>query len=144
MHSTSETVEAYLRSLPTDRREAISRLRQLILKNLPKGYEEGMQYGMISYHVPLQTYPTTYNGEPLSYIALASQKNYMSLYLMAIYGGNENEFRTAYQQSGKKLNMGKSCIRFKQYEDLPEPLLAKTIASYTPKQFIELYELTRG
>src|SRR4051812_48932293 len=95
------TVTTYLASLSADRREALTQVRKLITKNLPKGYKEGMQYGMISYYVPLKRYPKTYNGEPLNYIALASQKNHMSLYLMCVYGEGEENFRRAYKQTGK-------------------------------------------
>lgn len=144
MKSSTATVEEYLLSLPEDRQEAVSNLRSLIATHIPKGYAEGMQYGMISYYVPLQDYPNTYNGEPLSYVAVASQKNYISLYLMAIYAGNEESFRSAYRQSGKKLNMGKSCIRFKKFEDLPVDLLASTISAFSPKEFIAQYESMRG
>lgn len=144
MQSTELTVDDYVASLPEERRTVLSRVRDLILRNLPKGYEEGMLYGMIGYYVPLEVYAKTYNGQPLGYIALASQKNYMSLYLMSVYGENEHSFRTAYRQTGKKLNMGKSCVRFKKFEDLPEELIAKTVADLTPKQFIARYEEARS
>lgn len=144
MDQSPATVSAYLANLPDDRREAITRLRELILQELPEGYEESIQYDMISYNVPLATFRETYNGLPLSYIAIASQKHYMSLYLMGVYGDNEKQFRDAYSQTGKKLNMGKSCVRFKRYEDLPEELIRQTVASYTPEQFVERYRELRG
>jgi hypothetical protein len=140
MHSSIPTVADYIASFSDDRRDSLERVRKLILDNLPAGYEEGMLYGMIGYYVPLSQYSKTYNGQPLGYIALAAQKNYLSLYLMSVYGDNEHSFRTAYRQSGKKLDMGKSCVRFKRYEDLPIALIAKTVASMTPQQFIAKYE----
>ena len=138
------TVDIYLKSLPPDRREVISALRKVILENLPKGYQEGMEYGMIAYYVPLSRYPKTYNGQPLGYISIASHKNYVSLYLMGIYGQGEVEFKRAYRKTGKKLDMGKSCVRFTKIEDLPLDLIAETVAQYTPEQFIALYENSRG
>lgn len=143
MQSAELTVEDYIASLPEDRRESLLRIRKLILENLPDGYEEGMLYGMIGYYIPLSVYPKTYNGQPLGYIALASQKNYMSLYLMSVYGNNEHKFRSAYKKTKKKLDMGKSCVRFKNFDDLPLDLIAKTVASLTPQQFIAEYEEAR-
>lgn len=143
MHSAEPTVVDYLASLPEDSRESLNRVRNLILDNLPKGYEEGMLYGMIGYYIPLSDYPKTYNDQPLGYIALAAQKNYMSLYLMSVYGENEKDFRMAYKKTGKKLDMGKSCVRFKSFDDLPVALIAKTVGALTPKQFIARYEETR-
>lgn len=137
------TVDIYLKSLPPVRREVISALRKVILKNLPKGYQEGMEYGMIAYYVPLSRYPKTYNGQPLGYISIASHKDYVSLYLMGIYGQGELEFKRAYKKTGRKLDMGKSCVRFTKIEDLPLDLIAETVARYTPEEFIKLYESSR-
>jgi len=144
MEGMVPTVDIYLKSLPPMRREVISALRKIILKNLPKGYQEGMEYGMIAYYVPLSRYPKTYNGQPLGYISVASHKNYVSLYLMGIYGQGEVEFKRAYKKTGKKLDMGKSCVRFTKIEDLPLDLIAETVARYTPEEFIRLYESSRG
>lgn len=144
MGNVVPTVEAYLKNLPEDRRKTIDKLRRFILKHLPPGYEEGIQYGMIAYYVPLSAYPKTYNGQPLGYIAIASHKNYISLYLMSIYGSGEIEFRRAYRKTGKKLDMGKSCVRFKTIDDLPLDLIAETITRYTPEEFIALHESGRG
>ena len=143
--STAATVEEYLAELPADRRAAIAAVRQAILDHLPEGYEETMQYGMIGYVIPLETYPKTYNGQPLEYIALASQKNYMSLYLMNIYGDPETEqwFVEQYKASGKKLNMGKSCVRFKRVEDFPMDLVGQAIARTPMAEFIQRYEVSR-
>ena len=143
--SIAKTVDEYLAELSPDRREAIAAVRKVILLHLPPGYEETMQYGMIGYVIPLERYPVTYNGQPLEYAALASQKNYMSVYLMNIYGDKEAEswFVDEYKASGKKLNMGKSCLRFKKLEDLPTDLIGKAIARTTVADFIEVYEASR-
>ena len=142
MQSKANTVKQYLNELPNDRKKAISIVRQIILENLPEGYDEVMNWGMITYEVPLETYPNTYNGKPLMYAALASQKNHMAVYLMGCYMVPEvrNEFEKAYKKSGKRFDAGKSCIRFKKIDDLPLDLLGKTIASMDVNEFIELVE----
>ena len=142
MQSKTNTVKQYLNELPNDRKKAISIVRQTILENLPEGYDEVMNWGMITYEVPLETYPNTYNGKPLMYVALASQKNHMAVYLMGCYMVPEvrNEFEKAYKKSGKRFDAGKSCIRFKKIDDLPLDLLGKTIASMDVNEFIELVE----
>ena len=136
---------ANLNELPEDRKESLSIVREAIVKNLPTGYVEVMNWGMITYEVPLETFPDTYNGKPLMYVALASQKNHMSVYLMGCYMSPEirNKFENAYKQSGKKFDAGKSCIRFKKEEDLPLELIGKTIGSMSVEQFIEHYLLSR-
>ncbi len=146
MQSQAQTVAAYLESLPEERRVALETVRAVIRDNLPEGYEEGMQYGMIGYYIPLSRYPKTYNKQPLGYVALASQKNYMSLYLMAVYGHVEREqwFRAEYARRGKKLDMGKSCVRFKRLEDLPLNLIGEVVAQEPVEQFIERYEQSRA
>src|SRR5215510_4562835 len=123
MQSKAATVEQFLAALPEDRRAAIQAVREVILKNLDKDYEEGMQYGMLGYYVPHRVFPAGYHcdpKQPLSFAGLASQKNHMSLYLMCVYGNREHEqwFRQAWTKTGKKLDMGKSCIRFKKLEDV--------------------------
>ncbi len=143
--SAATTVEEYLAELPADRRAAIEAVRRVILDHLPKGYEETMAFGVIGYVVPLETYPTTYNGQALAYAGLASQKNYMSLYLMNVYGDPETErwFVEQYRASGKKLNMGKSCVRFKKLETLPLELVGQAIARTPMAEFIEGFEASR-
>lgn len=148
MQSKATTVKEYLESLPEDRRKAISAVRKEILKNLPKGYEEVMQYGMIGYVVPLSIYPAGYLGKkdvPLPYAALASQKNYMSVYLMNIYGDKKGEewFKKAYAKSGKKLDMGKSCVRFKKLEDLPLEVIGEAVGRTSVEEMIRGYERAR-
>ena len=121
-------------------------MRDVILANLPDGYVETMNWGMISYEVPLETYPDTYNGQPLSYAALASQKHHMAVYLSGVYGveGNADAFREKYLATGKKLDMGRSCVRFKRIDDLPLELIGETIASLPPEDFIDEFEKARA
>jgi uncharacterized protein YdhG (YjbR/CyaY superfamily) len=139
MRSDAPTVDAYLSSLPDDRRDAIATVRQTILGNLPQGYEEAMNWGMITYQVPLATCPDTYNGQPLMYAALASQKNHMAVYLTGIYMSEDarRDFETAYKATGKRLDVGKSCVRFKKLDDLPLELIGECIASEAVESFVE-------
>lgn len=145
MQSKATTVEQYLGELPADRREAVQAIRNVILKNLPKGYEEGMQYGMIGYFVPHSIYPPGYHcdpKQPLPFACLASQKNYISVYLGCVYGNPEHEawFREAWAKSGKKLDMGKSCVRFKKLDDVPLDVIGQSIKRVPVKKFIDYYE----
>ena len=145
MRSEAATVEEYLASLPEERRQAIEAVREVVLANLPDGYEETMNWGMIAYEVPLATYPDTYNNRPLMYAALASQKNYMSLYLTSVYAlpGAADEFERAYRATGKRYDMGKSCVRFRRLDDLPLDLVAQTIAAVDVPSFIQRFEEER-
>jgi len=148
MRSEAMTVSAYLQELSLEKRAALLAVRKTILKNLPKGYQEAMQYGMIGYSVPLKRYPKGYLGDkktPLPYAGLASQKNHMSVYLMSIYANKQAErwFRTEYKKSGKKLDMGKSCVRFRKLENLLLSLIGKTIAKTSVKELITYYERSR-
>lgn len=140
-----QTVDEYLAQLPPHRLETVSALRQLILQHLPDGYQETVLFGIISYVIPLETYPVTYNRQPLSYIALASQKNYVSLYLMGIYADDSSRqwFLDQYAASGKKLDLGKACLRFKTLDDLPLDLVAQAVARTPVPGFIRLYEASR-
>lgn len=140
------SVDAYLAALPPDRREALSAVRKVILQNLPEGYEEGIHYGMIGYCIPLARYPKTYNGQPLSFAALASQKGYMSLYLTCVYGdpAMREWFESAYRAAGKRLDMGKSCIRFKSLDDLPLDVVGQAIARVPVDAFVAQYEKSRS
>ena len=139
MQSKAISVEQYLDELSDDRKKSLSMVRKTIVENLPDGYDEVFNWGMITYEVPLETYPDTYNGKPLMYAALASQKNHMSIYLMGCYMSPEirNKFENAYKKSGKKFDAGKSCIRFKKVDDLPLKLIGETIASMSVRKFIE-------
>ncbi len=140
--SKASTPEAYLAELPPERRELVSRVRDLVNANLPEGYRETMAWGMICWGIPLERYPNTYNGQPLGYAALAAQKNHLSLYLNGVYASEERaqRLKQAYAAAGKKLDMGKSCIRFKKAEDLAEDAIAEAIRSVPPDQFIAEYE----
>jgi uncharacterized protein DUF1801 len=138
--SDATTVEQYISQLPAGRSDAVSALREVILRNLPPGYEESLQWGMLSYSVPLSRSGPTYNGQPLCYVGLASQKNYLSLYLMGVYGPREQEFRERFAATGKRLSMGKSCVRFRRLEDLPLELIGQEIASVPVDAFLGAYE----
>lgn len=138
MRSSASTVEEYLAELPEERREAIEAVRHVILKNLPEDYEEVMNWGMITYQVPLEIYPDTYNKKPLIYAALAAQKNHMAVYLTAIYmdEGKSREFEAAYKATGKRYDVGKSCVRFRELVDLPLELIGESIASLPVSEFV--------
>lgn len=145
MQSKATTVKEYLASLPGDRRHAIEAVRQVILENKDKNIDEGMQYGMIGYCVPHRVYPAGYHcdpKQPLPFAGLASQKNHMSLYLGCVYvgGDGENWFRKEWAKTGKKLDMGKSCIRFKRIDDLALDVIARTIKLVTADEYIKRYE----
>ena len=146
MAKKAATVAEYLSGLTPERRDAIEQVRKVILDNLPKGYQESLTYGVLSYEVPLSRLPDTYNGQPLSYVALGSQKNYMSLYLMNIYGDPKAAkwFKSAYKAKGKKLDMGKSCVRFKTVEDLPLDLVAEVVGRTPIEDWIRIYRESRA
>lgn len=139
--SKAGTVEQYLQELPEERRAVVSAVRDVVLRNLPQGYREGMGFGMIGYVVPLEDYPDTYNRQPLSYAALAAQKNYYALYLSCV--GQEQWLRDEFARAGKKLDMGKSCLRFKKLDDLPLDAIGTLIAGTPPAEFIAQYERAR-
>jgi len=146
MQSEATTVDQYLAELPDDRRAAIGEVREVILANLPEGYEESMNWGMISYEIPLETYPDTYNKKPLGYAALASQKNHMAVYLLTIYSSEETAttFEEEYRATGKRYDVGKSCVRFRKIDDLPLDLIGRTIAATSVEQYIARYEEARA
>ena len=146
VQSKASSVSDYLAELPPERRRAIAAVRAIVLENLPDGYAESMQHGMIGYSVPLSRYPKTYNGAPLNYVALASQKNHMALYLMGCYGDEKlaRWFEDGFRKAGKKLDMGKSCVRFKKLDDLPLDLIGEAVASMSVDDFIALYERARA
>ena len=146
MQSKATTVKQYLAELPADRRSAIESVRAVILKNLDPVFEEGMQYGMIGYHVPHKIYPPGYHCDPklpLPFAGLASQKNHMSVYLGCVYGHGERErwFREAWAKTGKKLDMGKSCVRFKKLDDVALDVIGESIRRVRAREFIKQYEL---
>jgi len=147
MQSTEKTVAAYIESLPPERAAIILEIRGLVNKNIKPGFDETMRSGMISWEIPLEKYPDTYNKKPLNYISLAAQKNNISLYLMGCYAVNAEEreaFEKAYAASGKRMDIGKSCVRFRKIEDLPMALIVKCIKRYSQKEFIQVYENSRN
>ena len=143
--SRAATVADYLAELPPERRAEIEKVRDIVNGALPPGYREGIGYGMIGWVIPLDDYPVTYNGQPLAYAGLAAQKNYNALYLNCVYASTERteRLRARWKAAGKKLDMGKSCIRFKRADDLALDVVRDEIASTTPEQFIAIYEAAR-
>lgn len=145
MQSRTTTVDQYLAELPPDRRKLISTVREVIRHNIAPGFEEGMQYGMIGWFVPHATYPAGYHcdpKQPLPFACLASQKNYCSLYAMSLYadGPHLTAFQAAWKATGKKLDMGKSCIRFKAVDDLALDVIAQALKPMTVAKWIGIYE----
>ena len=143
--SEATTVAEYLEELTPERGEMVEAVRGVVLANLPEGYEERFQQGMISYVVPLERYPKTYNGRPLGYVSLSSQKNYVSLYLMGVYGSEEVRawFMEEWERTEKKLDMGKSCVRFRTGDDIPLELIGRAIAKVPVEDFLEIYEAAK-
>jgi hypothetical protein len=124
----------------------VGAVRDAVRRSLPDGYEECMRWGMISYEIPLARYPTTYNGQPLAYAAIAAQKHHYAVYLMGVSADSEQEreLRAAYARAGKKLDLGKSCLRFKRLEELELPAVERVIASTPPDEMVARYERSRG
>ncbi len=145
VRSNATSVDEYLADLPPERRAVVSALRQVILRHLPDGYVETMNWGMISYEIPLEVYDSTHNGQPLSYAALAAQKNYYSLYLMSVYGNPEREaqLREAFAKAGKKMDMGKSCLRFRNLDQIDLDVIGDIIGGTSPEEWIAIYEQSR-
>lgn len=144
--SKAATVEEYLAELLAERRAVMRRVREIILARLPAGYEETMNWGMISYEIPRERYPDTYNKQPLAYAGLAAQKNHYALYLMGAYSDPEAErwLRQEFEKAGKKLDMGKSCLRFRSLDQLPLDVIGEVIARTPPEAFIASYEAARA
>jgi hypothetical protein len=144
--SKAATVEAYLAELPRERAELVAHVRNLVNGNIPAGYVERMAWGMIAWELPIERYPNTYNGQPLTFAALAAQKNHTALYLNCIQASEARteRLRLAYEATGRKLDMGKSCIRFKRREDLAEDAIARAIREIPPEAFIADYERSRA
>lgn len=144
--SKAKTVKEYLEELPADRRKEIAKVRSVIKKSLPKGFRETINWGMICYEIPLERYPDTYNKQPLGTAALAAQKNYNSLYLTGAYADPERRKRLedAFRKSGKKMDMGKSCLLFRKADDLPLDAIGEIISATPPEKMIAMYESARG
>ena len=146
MQSTTKTPKEYIDALPPDRKAAFTELRKVILKNLPKGFSEGIAYGMIGYCVPLSKYPAGYHCNPklpLGFMAIASQKNFIALHHMGIYGDIKLSkwFKDEYPKHSKsKIDMGKACIRFKKPDQIPYKLIGELCSKITPEKWIEIYE----
>lgn len=143
--SSAGTVVEYLKQLPQERRAVVAAVRNLIRRNLPAGYRETMSWGVICYGIPLQRYPNTYNQQPLAYAALAAQKNHYALYLMGAYTDPTQlkQLQAGFKKAGKKPDMGKSCLRFRNLDDLPLEVIARAIASLPPEALIARYEASR-
>ena len=143
--SAAKTPDEYLKSLPTDRRAVIAAVRDVVNKHVPAGYQEAMNWGAITWQVPLTRFPKTPNGQPLCYVSLAAHKSYCTLYLMGAYS-NSAEYATlkaAFANAGKKFDMGKSCLHFTTLEDLELDAIGKVIARYSPDQWIAVMEKSR-
>lgn len=145
MQSKATTVSEYLNKLPPDRASAVSVVRKVILANLPKGYAETMNWGMISYEIPLEIFPDTYNNQPLMYAALASQKQYISLYMMGVYSNPDQlkRLQDAFIAMDVKPNMGKSCIRFKDVNQIPLDTVGQLISEYSVEDYLDYYHRSR-
>jgi hypothetical protein len=149
MRYKADSPEDYISQLPKERQTIIAKLRKVILRNLPKGFEEQLSYGMLGYVVPHSLYPDGYHCDPklpLPFLNLASQKNFIALYHMGLYADPRihDWFIAAYPKHGKhKLDMGKSCLRFKHFDDIPYDLIGELCTKMTPEDWIELYEKNR-
>lgn len=144
--STAKTPDAYVASLTQDRATEIAKVRALVNARIQPGFEEGISYGMLSWHAPSSRLPVTYNGAPFSLVCLASQKNYMSLYLLGPYTepATAKRFHAAYKKSGKKLDMGKSCLRFRTLDDLDLGIVGEAVARMPVDDFLAMYERARS
>lgn len=140
MPKSPSSVVTYLAALPPARRKEVERVRAVVRRHLPAGYEETLTSGMIVYEVPLRRYPDTYNGHPLWYAALASRKSYLTLHLMTVYGSATlaQKLRDGFRAAGKKLDMGKACIRFRTADDLALDTVAEVVASTPLERFVAL------
>jgi hypothetical protein len=140
------TVEQYLATLPADRRAALATVRDTVNQHIPAGFEEGLLYNMIGWYVPTSRLAETYNGQPFAVACLGNQKNYMALYLMSVYGDATlgTWFVEAYKKTGKKLDMGKACIRFKTLDALPLEVVGEAVGKVSVDQWITVHEATHG
>ncbi|MEZ4553075.1 MAG: DUF1801 domain-containing protein [Dehalococcoidia bacterium] len=139
------TFEEYLEGLPEERRAMVAAVRRIVVDRLPDGYVESITPALVTYDVPLERYADTYNGKPLNYVALAPQKRYVSLYLMGLYGQPEQaaEFERAYRATGKRYDVGKSCVRFRRLDDLPLDLIGDAVAALDVDGFVALAEAAK-
>jgi hypothetical protein len=139
------TVAGFLAKLPAERRREMESVREVVLRHLPAGYEEAVGKNMLVYQVPLQRYSDTYNGHALWYVALASEKSYLSLHLMNVYGdaAQAQRLKEGFRAAGKKLDMGKACIHFKTADDLPLDVIGAVVASTPVDQWVEIAQAAR-
>lgn len=146
MQSAATTPSGYLADLPDDRRPEVQAVLELVRGAIRPGFEETMSSGMIGWVVPLSTYPDTYNGSPLGYAGLAMQKRHNALYLMCLYADPESErdFRARWTAGGRRLDMGRSCLRYRRARDLDTDLVAEAVARYDAEEFVALYERFRA
>jgi hypothetical protein len=146
MGDKPSTPQAYLDDLPAERRQELAAVRDVVLRHLPDGYEETMNWGMISYELPLARYPATYNKQPLMLAALAAQKNHLALYLNCVYQAPDRAeaLKERFAAAGKRLDMGKSCLRFKTADSLALDAIGDVIAGTPPERFIAEYEASRA
>ena len=147
------TVAAYLASLTPEKRAVIEEARALVHRHIPKGYAEFMNWGVINWGIPLEEFSNTHNGQPLCYVGLGAKKSYNSLYLMGVYDSSNGKYTTpfsekllvdAFKKAGKRLDMGKCCLHFKELDDLELTSVAKVIAMSTPKEYIAYYKRVKG
>ena len=145
VQSSAPTVAKYLASLPPERRAVMAKVRTVVKRVMPKGYKESMGFGMICWSVPLSVLPDTYNGHPLCYVALAAQKSHMALYLMGPYGNEAllAELKAGYKSAGLKLDMGKSCLRFKSLDDLAPDVVGRVISRVPMATYVAIYQQSR-
>jgi hypothetical protein len=143
--SNVKTPAQYIASLPADRAKTIATVRALVNKHIPSGYDECLIWGTIGWTIPLSRYPDTYNKQPICYVALASQKNYCSLYLMGAFwsASQLEQLKAAFKSAGKKLDMGKCCVHFESPDDLPLEAIGKLISAISSEKWIEMYEQSR-
>jgi Domain of unknown function (DU1801) len=144
VQSKASTVSGYLAELPDERRAEVGAVRDVILANLPDGYVEGMLWGVITWYVPLAVSGPTYNKQPLSYVALAAQKRYYAVYLTTVMGQGEESFRSRYLATGKKLDMGKACVRFRRSADLALDVIGSEVARLSVDEFLDWHRTARG
>jgi hypothetical protein len=143
-HSSTTGAE-FLDTLPMERRWEVERVREVLRRHMPSGYEEVVRKGMLVYEVPLERYPDTYNGHPLWYVALASEKSYLSLHLMPIHGSpaQARKLKDGFREAGKKLDMGKACVRFRTADDLALDVIAEVVASIPLERWVEIARAAR-
>jgi len=145
MGTEATTPQEYLAGLHDDRRARLEPVYRLVRDAIPAGYEETVAWGMITWQVPLATFPNTYNGQPLAYVGLAAQKRHNALYLMGLYSDSDaaEDFRRRWTEDGRKLDMGKSCLRFRDVADLRPDLVAEVVAATPPDRLIEIHQQAR-